>query len=230
MPRTEVVFYQEKEEDAPVIAWLTELRRSDRQAYARCLAAIERLAEFGHELRRPLTDILTDGIHELRVKQGRVNYRILYFFHGRNLAILGHALTKENKVPKADIEQPRRKTHSMAKTKDALKILERVSGNNETIKAGIARAKINFEVAQMIYDARTSAGLSQSDLAALIGSKQPVIARLEDAGYEGHSLTMLQRIATALKQRLELRFVPSRKRRIPRTRVLASSKRKMQPA
>jgi hypothetical protein len=32
-----------------------------------------------------------------------VNYRILYFFHGRNLAILGHALTKEDKVPKADI-------------------------------------------------------------------------------------------------------------------------------
>jgi phage-related protein len=34
-----------------------------------------------------------------------VNYRILYFFHGRNLAILGHALTKEDKVPKADIER-----------------------------------------------------------------------------------------------------------------------------
>ena len=34
-----------------------------------------------------------------------MNYRILYFFHGRNLAILGHALTKEEKVPKADIER-----------------------------------------------------------------------------------------------------------------------------
>jgi ribosome-binding protein aMBF1 (putative translation factor) len=63
-------------------------------------------------------------------------------------------------------------------------------------------------VAQTIYDARTKAGLSQSELAALIGSKQPVIARLEDADYEGHSLTMLQRIAAALEQRLELRFVP----------------------
>ena len=40
----------------------------------------------------------------------------------------------------------------------------------------------------MIYDARTKAGLSQSELAALIGSKQPVIARLEDADYEGHTL------------------------------------------
>jgi ribosome-binding protein aMBF1 (putative translation factor) len=86
----------------------------------------------------------------------------------------------------------------MARTKDAP-------------RRGIAQAKINFEVAQMIYDARTKAGLSQSEPAALIGSKQPVIARLEDGGYEGHSLTMLQRIAAALEQRLELRFVPATK-------------------
>ncbi len=118
----------------------------------------------------------------------------------------------------------------MARTKDALKILKGVTGNSESIKAGIAQAKINFEVAQMIYDARTKAGLSQSELATLIGSKQPVIARLEDADYEGHSLTMLQRIAAALEQRLELRFVPQRKRPARRSVVLASSKRKLQPA
>src|SRR5260370_23052395 len=99
----------------------------------------------------------------------------------------------------------------MARTKDALKILEKVTGNNEVVKAGIAQAKVNFEVAQMIYDARTKAGLSQSELAALIGSKQPVIARLEDADYEGHSLTMLQRIASALQPRFELRVAPQRK-------------------
>jgi hypothetical protein len=41
-----------------------------------------------------------------------------------------------------------------------------------------------------------------------VGTKQPVIARLEDADYEGHSLTMLQRIATALDQKLEIHLVP----------------------
>ena len=51
------------------------------------------------------------------------------------------------------------------------------------------------------------AGLTQTELAELIGSKQPVIARLEDADYEGHSLTMLQRIAIALNQRVEINFV-----------------------
>ena len=120
----------------------------------------------------------------------------------------------------------------MAKTKDALKILDRVTGNSDSIKAGIAGARVNLEVAQMIYDARTKAGLSQSELAALIGSKQPVIARLEDADYEGHSLTMLQRIAAALKQRLELRFVPQKGRGSSRRKVQgpSRSRRRLQPA
>jgi hypothetical protein len=43
----------------------------------------------------------------------------------------------------------------------------------------------------------------------LIDTLQPVIARFEDADYEGHSLSMLQRIAEALGQRLEVSFVPA---------------------
>ena len=69
------------------------------------LPQLGRLAEFGHELRRPLADILRDGIYELRIRKGRVNFRILYFFHGKNVAMLGHALTKEDKVPKGDIDK-----------------------------------------------------------------------------------------------------------------------------
>ena len=48
----------------------------------------------------------------------------------------------------------------MPRTKDALKILERITGNSAAIKTGIAAARTNLEVAQMIYDARTKAGLS----------------------------------------------------------------------
>ncbi len=51
----------------------------------------------------------------------------------------------------------------MPRTKNALKILQSVTGNNEILKASIAKTKINFAVAQMIYDARTSAGLSQAN-------------------------------------------------------------------
>jgi phage-related protein len=79
--------------------------KGNAAAYAICVAAIERLADFGHELRRPAADLLRDGIYELRIRKGRVNYRILYFFHRRGLAILGHAITKEDVVPAAEIER-----------------------------------------------------------------------------------------------------------------------------
>jgi phage-related protein len=39
------------------------------------------------------------------MKKGRVNYRILYFFHGRNAVALLHALTKERAVPDADVDR-----------------------------------------------------------------------------------------------------------------------------
>lgn len=103
MPRTEVLFYQEAPGNVPVLDWLKELRERDQKAYANCVVAIERLAEFGHELRRPTADILRDGIYELRAKRGHVHYRILYFFHGRNVVVLAHGLTKKDRVPEPEI-------------------------------------------------------------------------------------------------------------------------------
>lgn len=61
--------------------------------------------ELGHELRRPEADYLEEGIYELRIGRGHVNYRILYFFHGQNVTLLAHALSKEGKVPAADVER-----------------------------------------------------------------------------------------------------------------------------
>ena len=95
----------------------------------------------------------------------------------------------------------------MAKTRDANRILDEVTGDDEALQQMIAEETVNAEVARLIYEARTAAGLTQAELAKLIGSKQPVIARLEDADYEGHSLTILQRIADALNQRIEIKFV-----------------------
>lgn len=105
MPRTQLVFFKDDDGTVPVQDWLVELRQRQRRAFAKCVVRIRRLAEMGHELRRPEADLLRDGIYELRARDGRVNYRILYFFHGQNIAILAHALTKEDKVPKSDIER-----------------------------------------------------------------------------------------------------------------------------
>ena len=85
----------------PVLAWFDGL---SAKAQDKCRIRIQRLAELGHELRRPEADILRDGIYELRVGLRHVNYRILYFFHGRVAAVLAHGLTKQDRVPDAAIE------------------------------------------------------------------------------------------------------------------------------
>lgn len=97
----------------------------------------------------------------------------------------------------------------MAKTRDANRIIDDVTGDDGELQQLIAEETVNAEVARLIYETRKMAGLTQTELAKLIGSKQSVIARLEDADYEGHSLTMLQRIAIVLNQRIEINFVPA---------------------
>ncbi|MCG2773434.1 MAG: type II toxin-antitoxin system RelE/ParE family toxin [Desulfobacterales bacterium] len=69
----------------------------------KCLVKIQRLEEQGYELRRPEADSLRDGIHELRVAFRRMQYRMLYFFHGQQ-AIISHGLKKESVVPSKEID------------------------------------------------------------------------------------------------------------------------------
>ena len=95
------------------------------------------------------------------------------------------------------------------KTTDAVKILDRMIGEDSDLRQLANEAVVNAEGAQLIHDVRSKAKLTQKQLAELVGTTQSVIARLEDADYEGHSLSMLQRIAAAVNKRLEVRFVPS---------------------
>jgi len=76
-----------------------------------------------------------------------------------------------------------------------------------------ARRNLGAAVAQKIYALRNGAGLTQQQLAKLVGTTACVISRLEDADYEGYSLKTLQRIATALDCVVEVRFVPRAGRR-----------------
>lgn len=95
----------------------------------------------------------------------------------------------------------------MAKTSNVLKIFEKINRSDSKLQEMVAEATINAQVARSIYEARIKAGLTQQQLADRIGTKQPVIARLEDADYEGHSVSMLQKIAIALNQRLEIHLM-----------------------
>ncbi len=95
-------------------------------------------------------------------------------------------------------------------TADAVTILHRRYFEGKPARlAELEEERANAEVARKLYVLRTKAGLSQRQLAKLVGTTASVICRLEDADYEGHSLAMLRRIAGALKQRVEIRFVPS---------------------
>ena len=92
------------------------------------------------------------------------------------------------------------------KTKDAVRILNREIGDDQALRSVVSEEHLNVRVARMISDARKQAELTQKQLAELVDTTQSVIARLEDADYEGHSLSMLQRIAVALGQRLHIEF------------------------
>jgi phage-related protein len=105
MPTTSILFYQEKEGDAPVVDWLIKLKVKNPKGFANCVGRIRQLQTTGHELRRPSADYLQDGIYELRAKHRNVQYRILYFFSGKNIAVLNHSIIKNTSaVPKKDIE------------------------------------------------------------------------------------------------------------------------------
>ncbi|MCH7919717.1 MAG: type II toxin-antitoxin system RelE/ParE family toxin [Planctomycetes bacterium] len=102
MTKTEIRIFQEAENQVPLLNWLDGL---PTKVHDKCTVRIELLAEKGHDLRRPHCDILEQGIHELRIRRGNVNYRILYAYAGQRVVLLSHGLTKEKKVPKTEIQQ-----------------------------------------------------------------------------------------------------------------------------
>lgn len=103
MPSTKIIFFKEADGRVPVIQFLDG--QENKKVKAKCIALIKLLAKFGYELKRPRSDALRDGIRELRTEVGKVNYRLLYFFHGQNCVVISHGITKENEVPDSDIDK-----------------------------------------------------------------------------------------------------------------------------
>lgn len=90
-------------------------------------------------------------------------------------------------------------------TTNAVDILHRrYISDDANRRASLQDERVNAEVARMIHELRKEAGMKQKELAELIGTTQSVISRLENADYDGHSLSMLSRIAKALNRRLSV--------------------------
>ena len=104
MADTEVRAFRSEDGAVQLFEWLVELNaKKTRSVRKKCIARIRDLAREGFKLQPPLAKPLRDKIYELRPKTGRVNYRILYFFHNEK-AVITHGLTKESEVPERDIE------------------------------------------------------------------------------------------------------------------------------
>jgi len=82
MSITQIAIFKDDDGSVPLLKWLD---KQPKQAKAKCIEKIELLETFGHRLRRPDCDYLTEGIYELRARCNHVNYRILYDFTERML-------------------------------------------------------------------------------------------------------------------------------------------------
>ena len=83
---------------------------------------------------------------------------------------------------------------------------------NPAFAARFENAGEAWDVALQIAALREQAGLSQKELAKLLKTSQQQISRLESPGYEGHSLSMLRRVASVLHARVRIVFEPAESR------------------
>lgn len=91
------------EDGVPIL--LNFLGQQPLKAKQKILKNLIRLDQLGANARRPLADLLRDGIHELRTDLDGIHYRCLYFLDGNSVVVVAQGLTKEAEVPNAEIEK-----------------------------------------------------------------------------------------------------------------------------
>ena len=89
--------------------------------------------------------------------------------------------------------------HANNTTTDAVEIMHRlfVKGDPEEI-ALLEEERVKLEIAQHIYDLRTSGGQTQEEFGELVGVSPQIIEDLEEWDYQGDSFAMLAHIEKAL--------------------------------
>ncbi|TET39526.1 MAG: type II toxin-antitoxin system RelE/ParE family toxin [Planctomycetota bacterium] len=101
MPQIEVRIFADKDGKSPFLDFLDSV---PPKVQDKCIARIDLIKQYGHELRRPIADFLRNGIFELRIRHKNINYRILYFFY-MIMAVISHGLTKKGGVPEKEIDK-----------------------------------------------------------------------------------------------------------------------------
>lgn len=97
----------------------------------------------------------------------------------------------------------------MKRRKDDLdRLTEKLLKRHPSMKEEMEKAGGAIDIAYQIYDLRKKSGLTQTQLAKLVHTRQSNIARIESADYTSYTLKTLEKVAKALKARLEVRVVP----------------------
>lgn len=102
----ELVFFETESGRSPALDFL---RSQPKPVRAEAGWLLERLQKYGSSLERPIVGFLDDGIYELRWQVERNEYRLLFFFSGRQIIVVTHGFSKKTKkVPPGEIERARK--------------------------------------------------------------------------------------------------------------------------
>jgi hypothetical protein len=122
MKKWHVFYYESADGDCPVQKFIDTRKERDQ---AKIFSWVGLLEERGPNLPRPYSDVLIDGIHELRVKLSGDQVRILYFFCYKEFVILTHVFTKRtDEVPPSEIKRAQKCREDFLSRFDEKKIRE----------------------------------------------------------------------------------------------------------
>ena len=203
-----VEFYETDAGQVPGAGVSGQLKASDPGDFAAVLAGLAKLRNRQYH-REPLSKALGGGLFELR-HVGKLNTRVLWFFmRGRRIVAVHGIRNKGQAIPAGDLghraganARLAGKTRAMKKTNFDRYLEEQM--RDPAFAARFKQAGEAWDVALQIAALREQAGLSQTQLARKLKTSQQQISRLESPGYEGHSLSMLRRVAKVLHARVRV--------------------------
>lgn len=98
-----IIIYKDKELKSEILDYVYKLKDSSK---AKFFSWLSKLSEEGPNLHRPYSDLIEDGIHELRIKLTRNQIRILYFFCFKEYIILTNLFIKNtDQIPSKEIKK-----------------------------------------------------------------------------------------------------------------------------
>ena len=116
MPRFDVDFYEKENGEQPAKEFMLSL---DKKLRAKLADTIMILQDNGYELREPYSKHISEGIFELRAKQGSDITRVMYFFYvDRHIILTNGFIKKTQKTPQSEIEKAKRYRSDYLKRKE----------------------------------------------------------------------------------------------------------------